>query len=98
MSLVLGGDLTPSASCYAAPAQTHDDLPSLHSGIFRSRNEPALVELALRQQLATYAQKGPRPRITPVDRAFCVFLSQFWSGWKETLVIVQPETVVHRRR
>ena len=32
--------------------------------LFRSRNEQALVELALRQQLATYALKGPKPRIT----------------------------------
>jgi hypothetical protein len=34
----------------------------------RSRAEQALVELALRQQLATYAEKGPRPRITSGDR------------------------------
>jgi transposase InsO family protein len=33
-----------------------------------------------------------------VDRAFWVFLSQFWSGWKETLVIVQPDTVVRWHR
>jgi hypothetical protein len=37
---------------------------------FRSRKEQALVELALRQQLAGYAQKEPKPRITPIDRAF----------------------------
>ena len=61
---------------------------------FRSRHQQALVELALRQQLATYAQKGPKPRITPIDRAFWVVLSQTWSGWKEALVIVQPDTVV----
>jgi len=35
----------------------------------RSRNEQALIELALRQQLATYVQRGPKPRITPEDRA-----------------------------
>ncbi|MEE8165177.1 MAG: integrase core domain-containing protein [Myxococcota bacterium] len=65
---------------------------------FRSRKEQAIVELALRQQLATYAQKKPRPQITPVDRAFWVFLSRIWSGWKEALVIVQPETVVRWHR
>ncbi len=32
------------------------------------------------------------------DRAFWVFLSQVWSGWKEILVIVQPETVVRWHR
>jgi len=65
---------------------------------FRSRRKQAIVELALRQQLATFAQKGRRPRITPADRGFWVFLSQVWSGWKEILVIVQPETVVRWHR
>jgi hypothetical protein len=64
----------------------------------RSQNKQALVELALRQQLATYTQKGSKPRITPADRAFWVFLSRTWSGWKEILVIVQPETVVRWHR
>ncbi len=65
---------------------------------FRSRNEQALVELALRQQIATYTQGGVKPRITPADRAFWVLLSQIWSGWKESLVIVQPDTGVRWQR
>ena len=59
---------------------------------FRNRNDQAIVELALRQQLATFALKGCKPRIAPVDRAFWVLLSRIWSGWKEVLVIVQPRT------
>jgi hypothetical protein len=46
---------------------------------FRSRNEQVIVELALRQQLATFSEKGCRPRITPADRGFWVFLSRVWS-------------------
>ena len=65
---------------------------------FRSRNQQALVELALRQQLATYAQKRTRPSISPANRLFWVFLSQIWSGWKKTLVSVQPDTVVRWHR
>jgi hypothetical protein len=65
---------------------------------FRSRSKQAIVELALRQQLATFAEKGRRPRIAPADRGFWVLLSRVWSGWKEILVIVQPETVVRRNR
>ena len=38
--------------------------------IVRSRNEQALVELALRQQFATYAQKGTKPTMTPDGRRF----------------------------
>jgi hypothetical protein len=37
--------------------------------LFRSRKEQAIVELALRQQLAAYAQARPRPRLTSLDRA-----------------------------
>jgi hypothetical protein len=37
--------------------------------LFRSREEQAIVELALRQQLAVYAQDRPRPRLSPLDRA-----------------------------
>jgi hypothetical protein len=29
-----------------------------------------------------------------VDKLFWVLLSRIWSGWKEGLVIVQPETVI----
>ncbi len=65
---------------------------------FRSRNDQVIVELALRQQLATYALKGPKPRITSVDRTFWVFLSRIWSEWKENLVIVQPDTVIRWHR
>ena len=57
---------------------------------FRSRNKQTLVELALRQQLATYAQKRPRPRITPVDRSFWILLSRFWPAWKATAA--NPQT------
>jgi hypothetical protein len=46
------------------------------AAFFRTREEQAIVELALRQQLAVYAQRHPRPRISPLDRAFWVALSR----------------------
>ena len=64
----------------------------------RSRNDQAIVELALRQQLATYAQTRPKPRLTPLDRTFWVALFRFWPRWKEVLVIVKPDTVVRWHR
>jgi hypothetical protein len=66
--------------------------------LFRSRNEQVIVEMALRQQLATYSQKKVRPRITPLDRAFWIALFRFWSRWKRALVIVKPDTVVRWHR
>jgi transposase InsO family protein len=70
------------------------------AALFRSRQDQAIVELALRQQLVIYARRHPRPRIAPLDRAFWVALSRLWPRWKSVLVIVQPETVVrwHKRR
>ncbi len=65
---------------------------------FRSRNEQAIVELALRQQLATYTLETTRPRLTPLDRAFWVALFRFWPRWRDTLVIVKPDTVIRWHR
>src|SRR5215468_6471693 len=45
--------------------------------LFRSRQNQAIVELALRQQLSVFAHRHPRPRLSPLDRAFWVALSRF---------------------
>ena len=66
--------------------------------LLRSREEQTLVELALRQQLAIYANDRPRPRLSPLDRAFWVVLSRIWPRWKQHLVVVRPETVVRWHR
>jgi hypothetical protein len=51
---------------------------------------------ALRQQFTTDTEKGLKAQITAADRPFWVSLSQVWSGWRETLVIVQLNTVARR--
>ena len=68
------------------------------SGLFRARREQALVELALRQQLAIHALKQPRPWLTHADRRYWVALRRFWPSWRSALVIVRPETVVRWHR
>ena len=73
-------------------------LPLCVLAFFRTRREQAVVELALRQQLAAYAQARPRPRLTSLDRAFWVALHQLWPRWKEVLVIVKPDTVIRWHR
>jgi hypothetical protein len=65
---------------------------------FRSREEQAIVELALRQQLVIYSYPQRRPRLSPLDRAFWVMLSRLWPRWKDPLVVVRPETVVRWHR
>jgi transposase InsO family protein len=66
--------------------------------LFRSRQDQAIVELALRQQLAVYAHRHRRPRLSPLDRAFWVTLSRFWPRWRTALTVVQPETVIRWHR
>jgi putative transposase len=66
--------------------------------LFRSRENQALVELALRQQLAVYVHRHPRPRLSPLDRAFWVALSRVWPHWRSPLVVVRPETVIRWHR
>jgi putative transposase len=68
------------------------------ASFFRSRNQQAIVELALRQQLATYAHTESKPRLMPIDRAFWVALFRFWPPWRDALVIVKPDTVIRWHR
>jgi hypothetical protein len=50
--------------------------------------------LALRQQLAVFKRKRPRPKLNRLDKFFWTTLRRWWSRWSDVLVIVQPETVV----
>jgi hypothetical protein len=58
--------------------------------LLRSRQDQALVELALRQQLEVYARRqsglGCRRWIAPSGSPS----STFWPRWKKALVIVRP--------
>jgi len=66
--------------------------------LFRNRRDQAVIELALRQQLTIYAHRHPRPRLSPLDRAFWVALSRVWPRWRSALLVVQPETVIRWHR
>src|SRR3989475_12929622 len=59
----------------------------------RTHRELALETLALRQQLAVWKAREPRPRLTEVDRIFWVVLSRLWTSWRHSLQVVRPETV-----
>jgi len=50
--------------------------------VFASRGSLALENLALRQQLATYARGQKRPRLKREERVFWVALSRVWAGWQ----------------
>ena len=67
---------------------------------FKTRLELQLEILALRHQLAILqSSMRKRPRFRDTDRLLWVWLSQLWSGWRQSLVIVRLETVMawHRK-
>lgn len=55
--------------------------------------------LALRHQLIVLKRNHNRPQLKERDRVFWKVLSNIWPRWRDSLVIVQPETVIrwHRR-
>jgi hypothetical protein len=59
----------------------------------------SLENVALRHQLAVLQRSAGRPRLRRRDRLFWVGLSQLWAGWRASLLIVQPATVLawHRQ-
>src|SRR5881409_1200304 len=69
-------------------------LPILCGG----HRQVALENLALRQQLVVYKRTATRPRIRETDRLFWVWLTRIWTGWKQPLAIVTPDTVLRWQR
>ncbi len=67
-------------------------------GLFACRLVLAAENLALRQQLAVLLRENPRPRLRWRDRLFWVWFSRLFSGWRDWLTIIQPETVVRWHR
>ena len=60
----------------------------------RARGDLIPENLALRQQLSIFKHRDPRLRLTHPERLFWIALSRAWSRWRETMVVVKPETVV----
>src|SRR5580704_10901134 len=67
-------------------------------GCFCSRRRLLTENLALRQQLSVFKRRHPRPKLTAADRLFWLLARRLWSSWKETLILVNPETVVQWHR
>jgi hypothetical protein len=61
----------------------------------REHSDLAVECAALRHQVAILQRSRPRHlRFGPWDRLLWAFLSQYWPRWRETLVLVQAETVL----
>ena len=68
------------------------------SGLFKSQRQLALENLALRQQVAMLWQSVRRPRATPADKLFWIFLSRYVDNWRNLLHGLHPDTVVRWHR
>jgi len=66
--------------------------------LFQCRRRLLLENLALRQQLVALKRRRPRPRLPVFDKIFWALARRFWSGWKQALIVVSPETVVRWHR
>jgi hypothetical protein len=73
-------------------------LVSLIKSSLKKQTELALENLALRQQLVILKRERPHARLRRRDRLFWVSLSAIWQRWRESLLVVKPETVVRWRR
>lgn len=65
---------------------------------FVPRHRLALEAAALRQQLAVFKRKQPRPKLSRADRLFWTALRRLYSGWADAVILVKPETVVSWHR
>jgi putative transposase len=67
--------------------------------LVRSRRQLVLENLALRQQLGVLRRSVKRPRLRNTDRLFWVLYSRLVQGWRGSLHVLSPDTVIqwHRR-
>src|ERR1700719_964301 len=65
----------------------------------RTRTALLLESIALRHQIAVLERsRSRRPCFRRIDRLLWILLSFWWQQWRESLVIVKPETVLRWRR
>ncbi len=87
-SLYLGWTRLPQSSSALGFAL---DLP-------RPKSQLLLENALLRQQLTILQRQVNKPRFTRGDRLFLLLLASRLSFWREALLILQPDTLLHSHR
>jgi hypothetical protein len=62
--------------------------------LFKPRWLLAAEIVCLRQQLAVLQRTRKHPVLQDKDRRFWILMARLFSGWKQALIIVKPETVL----
>ena len=65
----------------------------------KPRTDLIVENLCLRQQLIVLQRRVPRPRLRDGDRRFWILVCRWFPTWRDSLLVVQPNTVLrwHRR-
>jgi len=64
-----------------------------------TRTAPVLEPIGLRHQIAVLKRsRTRRPCFRRFDRLLWILLSRWWPQWRESLMVVQPETALRWRR
>ena len=69
-------------------------------GFFKSQNRLQLEIIYLRKQLEILNRSNRKIQIRNRDRIFFIFMKTIFNRWRESLIIIKPETVIkwHRKR
>ena len=73
-------------------------LLALINALAADRSRLALENIALRQQIAVLKRSVKRAKIHDSDRVFWILMRRLLKSWRDTLLIVQPETVIRWHR
>ncbi len=73
-------------------------LLTLINALLADRSRLALENVALRQQLTILRRSVKRAKIDDSDRVFWILMRRLVGNWRDTLLIVQPDTVVRWHR
>jgi hypothetical protein len=64
----------------------------------RSKSDLIAENALLRHQLVLLKRQSKRPRLTPADRLGLLLLAKATKTWRQTLLIVQPATLLRWHR
>src|ERR1035437_4661773 len=67
---------------------------------FKSKAQLQLEIIFLRKQLEILNRSNKKIQIRNRDRIFFVFMKNIFNRWKESLIIIKPETIIqwHRKK
>jgi len=82
---------------WTKPLRTSMPLGTL-TDLGKSKSQLIAENALLRQQLLVLRRQVKRPTFTRADRIFLVLLAKLVRAWQQTLLIVQPDTLLHWHR